>query len=290
MEQFTFLRSITDGGNRHSTNKLLLSPDGKFITTLCRSSRSKIQLYSPFLEHIAQIEVRKDEGKIINWCFLAETVLIAVLEDFSAFQIAISKNKKIQRQKIIHYATDTDALLLHASSKIFTLSYAKSNLKLWSPTMKTKSDDVDCPERVNAIAASEYAFIAAGNQLVLFQLQNNPKLKPLDNQVKSTALYESISPTDIIETPLNLLRALELNETHDIVKETVSSSISDFERDAPSPIPRISNPFEDDYDDLNVTPDDDSIERDTTAFSHSKSQYFPPVPPINPVILGGSSL
>ena len=78
----------------------------------------------------AQIEVRKDEGKIINWCFLAETVLIAVLEDFSAFQIAISKNKKIQRQKIIHYATDTDALLLHASSKIFTLSYAKSNLKV----------------------------------------------------------------------------------------------------------------------------------------------------------------
>ena len=140
--------------------------------------------------------------------------------------------------------------------------------------MKTKSDDVDCPERVNAIAASEYAFIAAGNQLVLFQLQNNPKLKPLDNQVKSTALYESISPTDIIETPLNLLRALELNETHDIVKETVSSSISDFERDAPSPIPRISNPFEDDYDDLNVTPDDDSIERDTTAFRKGSNFLF----------------
>lgn len=290
IEQFTVLRSITDGGNRHSTNKLLLSPDGKFMTTLCRSSRSKIQLYSPFLDQIAQIEVRKNEGKIINWCFLTETVLIAVLEDFSAFQIAISKNKKIQRQKIIHYATDADALLLHSSSKIFTLSYAKGSLKLWSPTMKTKSDDVDCPERVNAIAASEYAFIAAGDQLVLFQLQNNPKLKPVDNQVTSTALYESISPTDITETPLNLLRALDLDETHDIVKETVSSSVSDLERDVPSPIPRISNPFEDDYDDLNVTPDDDSIERDTTAFSHSKSQYFPPVPPINPVIFGGSSL
>lgn len=203
-----------------------------------------------------------------------------MLEDFSAFQIAISKNKKIQRQKLIHYATDADALLLHSSSKIFTLSYAKGKLKvkieleniiqikfqLWSPTMKSKSDDVDCPERVNAIAASEYAFIAAGDQLVLFQLQNNPKLKPVDNQVTSTALYESISPTDITETPLNLLRALDLDETHDIVKEAVSSSVSDLERDVPSPIPRISNPFEDDFDDLNVTPDDDSIERDTTAF------------------------
>jgi len=57
-------------------------------------------------------------------------VLIAVLEDFSAFQIAISKNKKIQRQKITHYSTDADALLLHSAPKIFTLSYAKGNLKV----------------------------------------------------------------------------------------------------------------------------------------------------------------
>ena len=49
---FHVSRSITDGANRHSTNKLVLSPDGKFITTLCRSSRSKIQLYSPYLDQI----------------------------------------------------------------------------------------------------------------------------------------------------------------------------------------------------------------------------------------------
>merc|ERR1712150_6190 len=110
--------------------------------------------------------------------------------------------------------------------------------------------------------------------------------KPVDNQVKQMAVYETISPTDITETPCNLLRALDLDETHDIVKENVASATTDLDRGVPSPIPRITNSYDDDYDDLNITPDDDSIERNTTAFSHSGSQYFPPVPPITPVIFG----
>ncbi|CAG5094665.1 Oidioi.mRNA.OKI2018_I69.XSR.g13757.t1.cds [Oikopleura dioica] len=295
--RFHVSRSITDGANRHSTNKLVPSPDGKFITTLCRSSRSKIQLYSPYLDQIAKIQT-KNEGCIINWIFIAETVLIVVLEDYSSFQISISKNKIIQRQKLMHYATDADRLLFTASVKAFTLSYARGQLKLWSPTMKMHIDDVECPERVTAIDASSDGFAVGGEQLCMFLWFNETSLaKAVDKKSKPTALYETISPTDVSEAPCNLLRALDLNETHDVLPQNSVSSlqsstiISDPSRDVdvPSPIPRVTNSYEHDYDDLNVTPDDDSIERDTTAFSHSQSQYFPPVPPIKPVIMGASS-
>ena len=149
--------------------------------------------------------------------------------------------------------------------------------------MKTHVDDVECPERVTAIDARSDGFAVGGEQLCMFLWFNETSLaKAVDKKSKPTALYETISPTDVSEAPCNLLRALDLNETHDVLPQNSVSSlqsstfISDPSRDVdvPSPIPRVTNSYEYDYDDLNVTPDDDSIERDTTAFRNGSFGFL----------------